>query len=191
MSTQTSEACYSCPIWVHTNGSKAFSCTVWGRFTYPWRKLFWRGGVEKNPRKRSHILSHAHTSNSMQWAHLQCAYFWSLLYTSVESNKFQRLSSIFHDLMDLIWLVRHPQISRNDEKSSGMPISERHPGTHTTGEVQQSTEYAHTEKISKVVTGSIPAWSQSLPSFVTWACNAKKSWSEIWDDVIIWRQLRM
>ena len=36
-------------------------------------------------------------------------------------------------------------------------------------------------------TGLVP----SLPSFVTSACHAKKSWSEIWDDVIIWRQLRM
>ena len=82
---------------------------------------------------------------------------------SVESNKFQRFSSIFHGLTNLIWLLRYPQISRNDEKTSGMPISERHPGTHATGEVQQSTEYAHTKKICKVVTGSIPAWSHLSP----------------------------
>ena len=125
-----------------------------------------------HPLARSYISFHAMSTSPMRVLLIFVVY-------SVESNKFQRFLSIFHDLMDLIWLVRHPQISRNDEKSSGMPISERHPGTHTTGEVQQSTEYAHTEKISKVVTGSIPAWSQSLPSFVTSACHAKKSWSEI------------
>ena len=104
---------------------------------------------------------------------------------------FTAFSSIFHDVMDLIWLVRHPQRSRNDGNSNDMPQSEHSADIQTTGEIQKSTEYAHTKKISQVVMVSIPAWSQSPPSFDSRAGHAKKSWSQIGDDVIIWRQLRM
>ena len=121
LTPETPEACYRCPMLIHMDRSKAFSCTVWGRFTYPGGNCI-GGEMLKRPRRIAHqILTHAYALDSMRRTHIQYPFFCSLLYTSAESIKFHRFSSPFNDVKDLIWLLRHHQSPRIHDKSRLMP----------------------------------------------------------------------